>query len=84
MVGSVDLTADKEVANCSRFHLRSDECHWSHLNCDFTVRQHLQIETDGLKLRLKIVTVAPQDLSYLQSVILKLNQVDSWSCAHPN
>lgn len=84
MAGSVDLTADKEAANRSGFHLRSDECHRSHLNCDFTVRQHLQIETVRLKLCQKIVTVAPQDSSYLQSVILKLNQVDSWSCAHPN
>lgn len=28
--------------------------------------------------------LAPQDLNYLQTMILKLNRVDSWSCAHPN
>lgn len=109
MAVSVDLTADMEAANRSRFHLRSDECHSGHLNCDFTVRHHLHSHYDRLlRKRFQVVkhdlllltadfvgfgmseivpqtlTLAPQDLNYLQSMILKLNRVDFWSCAHPN
>lgn len=48
MAVSVDLTADTEAAQRSRFHLCSDERHRGHLNCDFPVRQHLHSHYDRL------------------------------------
>lgn len=38
---SVYLTTDKEAADSSWFHFRSDEGHRGHLHGDFTMVQHL-------------------------------------------